>query len=346
MKVRTNADTAARRRTAREFGAEGIGLCRTEHMFFDADAHQRHARDDPRRRHARAAAPRSTSCCPCSARTSPSSSRSWPACRSRSACSTRRCTSSSPPRGGDRGGGRGARASTADKLRNARAARWHEFNPMLGHRGVPPRRLLPGDRRDAGPRHLRGRHRRRAEDRRAGGAGGDGPPGRPQDRARVREEAHRCHRQGRARRRPGSPSHYQVGTMVELPRAALNAEHIAEVAEFFSFGTNDLTQTTFGISRDDAGVFLGAYLRESIIDVDPFVSIDVDGVGELVRIAAEKGRAHAARHQARHLRRARRRPRLHRASARACRARLCVVLTVPRAHRAARGGAGCFGVGG
>ncbi|MEM8664240.1 MAG: putative PEP-binding protein, partial [Pseudomonadota bacterium] len=83
---------------------------------------------------------------------------------------------------------------------------------------------------------------------------------------------------------------YQVGTMVELPRAALNAEAIAEAAEFFSFGTNDLTQTTFGISRDDASVFLGAYLREAIIDVDPFVSIDVDGVGELVKIAVEKGR--------------------------------------------------------
>jgi len=75
-----------------------------------------------------------------------------------------------------------------------------------------------------------------------------------------------------------------------LPRAALNAKSIAQSAEFFSFGTNDLTQTTFGISRDDAGVFLGAYLREAIIDVDPFVSLDVDGVGALVAMATERGR--------------------------------------------------------
>jgi pyruvate,orthophosphate dikinase len=84
---------------------------------------------------------------------------------------------------------------------------------------------------------------------------------------------------------------YLVGTMIELPRAALRAHVIAEQAEFFSFGTNDLTQTTFGISRDDASSFLETYRRKGIIEQDPFVSLDVDGVGELVRIAAEKGRA-------------------------------------------------------
>jgi pyruvate,orthophosphate dikinase len=84
---------------------------------------------------------------------------------------------------------------------------------------------------------------------------------------------------------------YLVGTMIELPRAALRAHAIANEAEFFSFGTNDLTQTTFGISRDDAASFLETYRRKDIIPQDPFVSIDVDGVGELVRIAAEKGRA-------------------------------------------------------
>jgi pyruvate,orthophosphate dikinase len=84
---------------------------------------------------------------------------------------------------------------------------------------------------------------------------------------------------------------YQVGTMIELPRAALQAGKIAESAEFFSFGTNDLTQTTFGISRDDAAGFLGAYLSANILPGDPFVSIDQDGVGELVKIAAERGRA-------------------------------------------------------
>ena len=83
---------------------------------------------------------------------------------------------------------------------------------------------------------------------------------------------------------------YQVGTMIELPRAALMAGEIAETAEFFSFGTNDLTQTTFGISRDDAASFLGIYTGKGILPIDPFVSIDRDGVGELVRIATERGR--------------------------------------------------------
>jgi pyruvate,orthophosphate dikinase len=83
---------------------------------------------------------------------------------------------------------------------------------------------------------------------------------------------------------------YQVGTMIELPRAALRAGEIAETAEFFSFGTNDLTQTVFGISRDDAASFLGIYTDKGILTVDPFVSIDREGVGELVRIATERGR--------------------------------------------------------
>ncbi len=84
---------------------------------------------------------------------------------------------------------------------------------------------------------------------------------------------------------------YQVGTMIELPRAALRAAEIAESAEFFSFGTNDLTQTTFGISRDDAASFLGTYMDRGILASDPFVSIDREGVGELVRIGVERGRA-------------------------------------------------------
>jgi pyruvate,orthophosphate dikinase len=83
---------------------------------------------------------------------------------------------------------------------------------------------------------------------------------------------------------------YQVGTMIELPRAALRADDLAETAEFFSFGTNDLTQTTFGISRDDSGKFMDHYLRKGIIEKDPFVSLDQEGVGDLIRIAVERGR--------------------------------------------------------
>jgi pyruvate,orthophosphate dikinase len=88
----------------------------------------------------------------------------------------------------------------------------------------------------------------------------------------------------------GSVPEYMIGTMIELPRAALRAAEIAQTAEFFSFGTNDLTQTTLGLSRDDAGMFLNEYINKGVIARDPFVTIDVDGVGELIRIAATRGR--------------------------------------------------------
>ena len=88
----------------------------------------------------------------------------------------------------------------------------------------------------------------------------------------------------------GQSIEYLVGTMIELPRAAIVADKIAEIADFFSFGTNDLTQTVFGLSRDDAGRFLPDYVNQGVLPKDPFVSIDVEGVGEMVRIAAEKGR--------------------------------------------------------
>ena len=84
---------------------------------------------------------------------------------------------------------------------------------------------------------------------------------------------------------------YLVGTMIELPRAALTADQIAAEAEFFSFGTNDLTQTTFGLSRDDAGKFLPTYVEEGILPVDPFVSLDIEGVGQLVEMGVNKGRS-------------------------------------------------------
>ena len=91
-------------------------------------------------------------------------------------------------------------------------------------------------------------------------------------------------------RETGMTIGYLAGTMIELPRAAIRAHVIAETAEFFSFGTNDLTQTTFGISRDDAASFIPTYQRKGIIVRDPFISLDLDGVGELIRLAAERGR--------------------------------------------------------
>jgi len=91
-------------------------------------------------------------------------------------------------------------------------------------------------------------------------------------------------------KKAGREIEYAIGTMIELPRAALIADAIAGVADFFSFGTNDLTQTTFGLSRDDAGKFLPEYIEKGILPKDPFVSIDTEGVGALVRLAAERGR--------------------------------------------------------
>jgi pyruvate,orthophosphate dikinase len=89
----------------------------------------------------------------------------------------------------------------------------------------------------------------------------------------------------------GSDIQYHVGTMIEIPRAALLADEIATEAEFFSFGTNDLTQMTFGFSRDDAGKFLDAYYKGKIFESDPFARLDQEGVGQLVKMASEKGRA-------------------------------------------------------
>ena len=101
---------------------------------------------------------------------------------------------------------------------------------------------------------------------------------------------------------------YLVGTMIEVPRGALTADEIAQSAEFFSFGTNDLTQTGLGMSRDDSGSFLPHYAELEIVKKNPFATIDQTGVGQLVEIAVDEGPGDAAGHQARHLRRARRRP--------------------------------------
>ena len=132
---------------------------------------------------------------------------------------------------------------------------------------------------------------------------------------------------------------YLVGTMIEIPRGALTADEIAQTAEFFSFGTNDLTQTGLGMSRDDSGSFLPQYQELEIVTKNPFATIDVTGVGQLVEIAVTKGRDHAAEHQARDLRRARRRPGVD-PLLREGGARLRELLAVPRAGRAAGGGTG------
>ena len=132
---------------------------------------------------------------------------------------------------------------------------------------------------------------------------------------------------------------YLVGTMIEVPRGAITADEIAAEAQFFSFGTNDLTQMTFGFSRDDAGKFLKIYQEKRILDADPFASIDTVGVGKLVAMACELGRKHPPGPQAGRLRRARRRPGVHSLLPEG-RPELRELLAVPRAGRAAGGGAG------
>ena len=137
----------------------------------------------------------------------------------------------------------------------------------------------------------------------------------------------------------GEKLEYLVGTMIELPRAGLRAGEIAETAEFFSFGTNDLTQTTFGLSRDDSASFLEKYQQRGILEHDPFASLDIEGVGELIEIALRARPQGAARPQGRHLRRAWRRSGLGVLLPQG-RPRLRLVLALPRADRAAGGGAG------
>ena len=137
---------------------------------------------------------------------------------------------------------------------------------------------------------------------------------------------------------------YQIGTMIELPRACIAADKIAEEAEFFSFGTNDLTQMTFGFSRDDIKGFMPTYLRDKLLPIDPFQTIDFNGVGELMKIGIQKGRdSRRAKHntapEGGHLRGARRRPG-ERGVLPQDRDGLRELLAVPGADRAARGGAG------
>ena len=288
MRVRTNADTPHDARTARDFGAEGIGLCRTEHMFFDParitamremiladDSEGRRTALDkllPMQRDDFAQLFEIMAGLPVTIRLLDPPLHEFIPHTDEEILEVASALGVDP-----------------EKLKG-RARALAEFNPMLGHRGVRLAVSYP---------EIAEMQSRAIFEAAIAAAQKTGAPIIPEvmvplvglkselDFVKKRIDA----TAKAVSEETGQTFEYQVGTMVELPRAALNAGKIAESAEFFSFGTNDLTQTTFGISRDDAGVFLGAYIREQILDIDPFVSIDVEGVGELIRIAAQKGRA-------------------------------------------------------
>ena len=338
--VRANADTPADARLAVSFGAEGIGLCRTEHMFFEADRIQAVREmilaDDEKSRRAALA------------KLLPMQRRDFIELFEIMGGLPVTIRLLDPPLHeflphGEEDIAEVAAAMGADpKKLEHRAAELAEFNPMLGFRGCRIAIAYPEIAEMQARAIFEAAVGGRQAHRQAGGAGGHGAADRHQGRARHRQGAHRRDGGGGRPRRPASSSKYQVGTMIELPRAALMAGEIAQSAEFFSFGTNDLTQTTFGISRDDAASFLGIYTARGILPGDPFVSIDREGVGELVKIGVERGRKVRQRPQGRHLRRARRRSGFGRVLPRD-RARLRVLLAVPRSDRAAGRGAGGAG---
>lgn len=288
MKVRTNAETPADARTARSFGAEGIGLCRTEHMFFEGDRivamREMILADTEKERRAALAKllPMQRSDflelfeimagLPVTIRLlDPPLHEFLPKTEEEVAEVA------------------AAMNVSAERLRQ-RTEALHEFNPMLGHRGCRLAVSYP----EIAEMQARAIFEAAVEAARKTGA-----PVVPEImvplvglKAELDYVKNHIETVGKAvMEESGVTIEFLVGTMIELPRAAIRAHVIAEAAEFFSFGTNDLTQTTFGISRDDAASFLETYRQKGIIEQDPFVSLDVDGVGELVRIAAEKGRA-------------------------------------------------------
>jgi len=288
LRVRTNAETPLDCRTAREFGAEGIGLCRTEHMFFDAEriTNVRQmilAEDEAGRRAAllkllpaqradfeeifRIMAP-----LPVTIRLLDPPLHEF------------------MPHSEEEFAEVAAAAGTDVETLRRRAAELHEFNPMLGHRGCRLGITYP---------EIYEMQARAIFEAAVAVAGESGEAPVPEvmvplvsTRAELKIIRALIDRTAAAVfEEKGRRLDYLVGTMIELPRAALRAGDIAEEAEFFSFGTNDLTQTTLGVSRDDAGRFLTQYVEKGIFERDPFVSIDEDGVGELIALAAERGRA-------------------------------------------------------
>jgi pyruvate,orthophosphate dikinase len=287
MKVRTNAETPLDARTAREFGAEGIGLCRTEHMFFDADriiaVREMIMADDEAGRRAALA------------KILPMQRSDFVELFTIMAGLPVTIRLLDPPLHEflphtEAEMQEVAVASGKDlAFVKARGSALHESNPMLGHRGCRLGVTYP----EIYEMQARAIFEAVVEVQKTSGATVEPEVMIPLVSTRKELDLLKAvidRVAGEVSAASGVKLTYLVGTMIELPRAALQAGKIAESAEFFSFGTNDLTQTTFGLSRDDAGSFLQSYLRQGILEEDPFVSLDQEGVGELVQIAADRGR--------------------------------------------------------
>ena len=288
LKVRANAETPEDCRVAREFGAEGVGLCRTEHMFFDAsritavrqmilasdEAGRRAALDKllPEQRADFTAILEVMAGLPVTIRLLDPPLHEF-----------------LPHEEAEFAEVATAAGVSVDVLKR-RAMELHEFNPMLGHRGCRLGVTYP----EIYEMQARAIFEAAIDVAEKSGAAPIPEVMIPLVATRRELELMKAVVDKAAQAvfaERGTTIQYLVGTMIELPRAALRAGEIAEVGEFFSFGTNDLTQTTLGVSRDDAARFLGVYVEQGIYAKDPFVSIDVEGVGELIEIAAERGRA-------------------------------------------------------
>ncbi len=288
MGVRANAETELDAQTARRFGAEGIGLCRTEHMFFDPERigavrQMIMANTEEGRRVALE-------------KLLPFQREDFRKLFTIMAGLPVTIRLLDPPLHEFLPHAESEMAEVAEALdtdieaMRRRVAELAEANPMLGHRGCRLGVTFP----EIYEMQARAIFEAALEVANEAGAAPHPEIMIPLVGMRKELEITRAQVEKVAAEvfaAAGRTIEYSVGTMIELPRAALTADKIAEVADFFSFGTNDLTQTVLGLSRDDAGKFLPAYVEAGILPKDPFVSIDVEGVGEMVRIAVEKGRA-------------------------------------------------------